>query len=98
MDFRMKQGLVVVLPMQVDQSVAYFCQCGNSDRTIVKQAAVFTGIGNLTFDKKFTFLHLDSRFEDQLASHRVTDFKHCFYECCGLPGTDRVGICPASKQ
>ena len=89
---------MIVLSVQVHQAVADFCQGGNRDRAVIKQAAVFPGIGNLAFDKKFAFFHFDAGFSNQVESFGVCNFKYSVHKSGGFSRTNGVGICSTSKQ
>ena len=98
MYFWVKQGLVIVLSMQVDQAVAYFRKGGNCYRTIIKQAAVFPGVGNLAFDKQFALFHFYAGFQNQVSCFEISNFKNRFDKSVGFARADGIAICSAPEQ
>ena len=53
---------MIVLAMDVNQSVTKFCQSANGDRAVIQQATVFAGPGNRSPYHKLSAIHINVQF------------------------------------
>ena len=90
--FRMKQGLVIVLTVDIDQSSTQLCQLGNGDGDTIEEHAVLVFLRQHAPDDPSAFLGFYAEGLCPRPCFRIVNFEYRFHRGGVLAGTDAVRI------
>ena len=98
MRFRMEQGLVVVLAVDVDQPVADGGQGGDGEVAVVEVGAVFFAAGDDALDDHFAVIHVNAEIGDHRQRLGIVEGEAGFDRGGGGAGADGVGVRAAAQN